>query len=113
MADMSRTPYAIALLLVVGIIALRFLRPANARSSNWLPIAAFVAGPIIALGYFAADIFFLSRDYLTANDYIQSLIPILIIGLIGGAIGSISFWIGGKLKPAVRKTKPEHLDSTG
>jgi len=113
MADMSRTPYVIALLIVVGIVALHFLRPANARPSNWLPIAAFVAGPIIALGYFVADVFLVSRDYLTASDYIQSLIPMLIIGFIGGGIGSVSFWIGGKLAPAVEKTKPDHLDSTG
>ena len=115
MADMSRTPYAIAVLLVVGILALRILRPVNANSGIWLPIAAFVAGPIIALGYFAADVYLVSRDYLTADDYIQSLIPILIIGFIGGAIGSIAFWIGDELnlKPTAGPTKPDHLDSSG
>ncbi|MDB4370981.1 hypothetical protein N9Z44_02655 [Mariniblastus sp.] len=97
MADMSRTPYAIAALLVLGIVALRFLRPANSESGLWLPVAAFLAGPILALGYFAADVFLVSRNYLTTDDYIQSLIPILIIGFIGGSIGSISLWIGDKL----------------
>ena len=98
MADMSRTPYAIAALLVLGIVALRFLRPANSESGLWLPVAAFLAGPILALGYFATDVFLVSRDYyLTTDDYIQSLIPILIIGFIGGSIGSISLWIGDKL----------------
>ncbi|WP_417397877.1 hypothetical protein [Gimesia chilikensis] len=98
MADMSHTPYAIAVLLLIGIIALCFLRPANSKSGIWLPVSAFLAGPIIAIGYFAADVFLVSGDYLTTDDYIQSLIPILIIGLIGGAIGSISFWIGDKLR---------------
>ena len=97
MVDMGRTPYAIAALLAVGIIALRFLRPANSESRLWLPVAAFLAGPVLALGYFAAYIFFISRDsYLTTGEYIRSLVSILIIGFFGGTIGSISRWIGEK-----------------
>lgn len=97
MADMSRVPYEIAALLAVGIIALRFLRPANSESRLWLPVAAFLAGPVLALGYFVADVFFISRDsYLTTGEYIGSLVSILIIGFFGGTVGSISLWIGEK-----------------
>ena len=99
MADMGRTPYAIAAVCAVGIIALGFLRPANSKSRLWLPVAAFLTGPVLAIGYFAADVFYISRDsYLTTDDYIHSLVSILIIGFVGGGIGSISLWIGDKLK---------------
>ena len=97
MADMSRTPYAIATLLVIGFVILRLIRPADSTSRNWIPIVAFVSGPIIALGYFAADIFLVSRDYITFDDYIESMIPILIIGIVGGTIGAIWFWLGNRI----------------
>jgi len=54
LADMSRVPYAIVVLLVVGIAILRRVRPAAAGSPSriWLPIAAFIAGPSVAFLYF-------------------------------------------------------------
>lgn len=112
MTDMSHAPYAIAVLLVVGILALRLLRPVNSEPGLWLPVAAFLAGPILGLGYFAADVFLISHDYLTADDYIQSLIPVLIIGFVGGAIGSISLWIGDKLNlhSTTSGSKQDRLD---
>lgn len=108
MADMSRTPYAIAVLLVVGILVLRLLRPTNSKSRIWLPVAAFVAGPIIALGYFVADLFLVAPDhYLTTDDYIQTLIPVLIIGFVGGTIGSSCLWIGDNV---LRKMDSDRID---
>ena len=114
MADMSGTPYAITALILCGILMLRFLRPAKSKSRTWLPLAALLAGPMIAIAYFAADVFIVSRNYFTTNDYIQSLIPILIIGLAGGAIGSFSFWVGEKLmpKPSIDASKKKNLDSS-
>ena len=99
MADMSGVPYAIAVLLVVGVVVLRRMRPAAAHSRTrvWLPIAAFVAGPIVAFLYFLADVFLISRDYITAEDYTQMLISLMILGLFGGVIGAIGLWIGDRI----------------
>ena len=93
MADMSGTPYAVAVVLVIGIIVLRSLSPKEARSRMWLPITAFLAGPIIALWLLILDIFIISRDYITAGDYLQSFVPILAIGLMAGAIGFVGLWV--------------------
>ena len=99
MADMSGVPFAIAVLFVVGVVVLRRMRPAAAHSRTrvWLPIAAFVAGPIVAFLYFLADVFLISRDYITAEDYTQMLISLMILGLFGGVIGAIGFWIGDRI----------------
>jgi hypothetical protein len=66
MADMSRTPYAIAVVLVIGVILLRLLGPKETRSRMWLLITAFLAGPLIALCLLLLDIFVISRDYMRA-----------------------------------------------
>ena len=103
MADMSGVPYAIAVLLVVGVVVLRRMRPAAAHSRTrvWLPIAAFVAGPIVAFLYFLADVFLISRDYITAEDYTQMLISLMILGLFGGVIGAIGLGLETESQLAV------------
>jgi len=101
MADMSRVPYAIVVLLVVGAVILRRVRPAAAdsRSRIWLPITAFIAGPLVAFLYFLADVFVISRDYITLGDYTQMFFSLMILGLFGGVIGAIGLWIGDHFPP--------------
>ena len=99
MADMSGVPYAVAILLVVGVVILRRLRPpaADSRSRVWLPIAALIAGPFVAILYFLADVFIISRDYITAGDYLQMLTSLLILGVFGGVVGAVVLWIGDRI----------------
>ena len=99
MADMSGVPYAVAILLVVGVVILRRMRPpaADSRSRVWLPIAALIAGPFVAFLYFLADVFIISRDYITAGDYSQMLNSLLILGVFGGVVGAVGLWIGDRI----------------
>ncbi len=102
---MSRVPYAIVVLLVVGIAILRRVRPAAAGSPSriWLPIAAFIAGPSVAFLYFFAHVIFDSGAYITFEEYTQMFSSLMILGLFGGTIGAIGLWIGDRFPlPRIR-----------
>jgi hypothetical protein len=95
MADMRGNFVAVAVLLAIGIAVLRLVNPAAGDSTprRWLVGAAFVCGPISALVFFIADVFWVSPyDYIVSQDYIDSIVPILIIGFIGGALGAAAIW---------------------
>lgn len=97
MVDLRGMFIAVVVLLVLGIIVLRSVSPvANTTGPRWWLVAiAFVCGPASALAWFAADVFWRSPgDYLVASDYYEPLIPIMIIGIIGGTIGAIAIWVG-------------------
>ena len=97
MADMRGNLVAVAVFLVFGVIVLRLVSPVAETSAPrwWLVATAFVCGPAAALAWFVADILWISpHDYLVPKDYADSLLPILIIGTIGGTIGSAAIWVG-------------------
>jgi len=97
MADMHGNLVAVAVLLVLGVVLLRLVSPVAEASTprRWLVATAFVGGPAAALSWFFADILWISpHDYLAPKDYADSLLPILIIGIIGGTIGSAAIWLG-------------------
>ena len=58
MIDMRGNLIAAAILLVVGVVVFRLVRPPNAVSTSrrWLPIVAFVSGPTIAFLWTIADV---------------------------------------------------------
>jgi hypothetical protein len=107
MADMRGNVVAVAVLLAIGIAVLRLVNPAAGDSTprRWLIVAAFVCGPISALVFFIADVFWVSPYdyYIVAQDYIDSIVPILIIGLIGGALGATAIWATECMSPRWRR----------
>ncbi|MDB4640572.1 hypothetical protein OAF56_02960 [Pirellulaceae bacterium] len=60
-----------AILLVLGVVVLRFLRPTSATSGSrrWLPIAAFVAGPLVAFLWSLAEDFCFSPTFTSVFQY--------------------------------------------
>ncbi len=96
MADMRGNLVAVAVLLALGVVVLRIVKPASETSKPrwWLVRAAFVCGPAAALTWLVADILWISpHDYLVIGDYAESLLQILIIGFIGGALGAAAIWL--------------------
>ena len=97
MADMRGNLVAAAILLIAGVILMRTLRPSDTspQRQRWVPIVAFLCGPILAFLYFVADVAWLSHGiYIDRSDYFETLWRVLVIGVIGGAIGAFAIWIG-------------------
>ena len=100
MVDMRGNLVAAAILLIVGVILIRRLRPSDfsPRRNRWVPIVAFLCGPTLALLYFVVDVAWLSRGmYIDRSDYHATLWRVLVIGVIGGAIGAFALWIGSRI----------------
>ena len=99
MTDMRGNLIAAAILLVVGVVVFRLVRPPNAVSTSrrWLPIVAFVSGPTITFFWTIADVLWIQPgSYLNFAEYLETLVPVLIIGVIGGAVGAFVFWVGDR-----------------
>ncbi|MFN0055163.1 MAG: hypothetical protein ACKV0T_23565 [Planctomycetales bacterium] len=91
MVDMRGNLVAVALLIVLAVVVLHWIKPASETSKPrwWLAVAAFGCGPAVTLAWFVADVLWISpRGYLMPGDYTEALAPILIIGFIGGALGA-------------------------
>tara|TARA_R110002049_G_scaffold305056_3_gene501132 strand:+ start:85541 stop:85885 length:345 start_codon:yes stop_codon:yes gene_type:complete len=99
MVDMRGNLIAAAILLVVGVLVFRLVRPPDAASTSrrWLPIVAFVSGPVIAFLWTIADVLRMQPGtYLNFAEYIETLVPVLIIGVICGGVGAFAFWVGDR-----------------
>lgn len=95
MIDMRGNSIAAAILLVVGVVVFRLVRPPSATTSSrrWLPIVAFITGPAVAFLWTIADVLWIQPgSYLNFAEYLPTLTPVLIIGVIGGAVGALAFW---------------------
>ena len=94
----SLLPAALIAILLIGAAImwrLRTLRRAGqSRPFVGLPLAALLAGPALAMLYLAIDVRF--SDYLIWADVPEMLLPMLFIGLVGGALGSGVIWLLGK-----------------
>ncbi|TWU26681.1 hypothetical protein Pla52o_05340 [Novipirellula galeiformis] len=98
--DMRGNLIAAAILLVIGVVVLRLVRPPSATTGSrlWLPIVAFIAGPLVAFLWTIADVLWIQPGtYLNFAEYIETLIPVLKIGVIGGVVGAAVFWVGDRL----------------
>ena len=87
----------VALLLLVATIALQWRalrRAGKTRPFVGLPLAAFLAGPALALAWIAIDVQF--GDYLIWADVPEMLPSLLFIGLVAGALVSGAIWLQGK-----------------
>lgn len=86
--------------LAVGVVLLRSLTLAHrsSKSPNWIPFVAFIAGPIIAVGWVALDVLFNAPSYRIAwLDLREVLLPVLAVGTFAGIVASCAFAV------AVRK----------
>jgi hypothetical protein len=80
------------LLLAAGALVLRAVRPKSATGTfrRWLPIAAFICGPLWAIGYSLADAFWICpENYVLPGDYVVTFVHLIAIGLFGGTVGAI------------------------
>ncbi len=60
-----------------------------------MPLVAFLAGPGTSLLWIAADYLWIQPyNYLRVDDAIHTVTPVLIIGVIVGVVGALSFGIG-------------------
>ena len=108
MVDMRGNFVDAAILLVIGVVILGWFHSQTGTPTprRWVPVAAFCSGPASALAWFLADALWISpHNYLLANDYVESLLPILTIGLIGGTIGSAAFWLAEQLYYCMARTR--------
>ena len=95
--DMRGNLIAAAALLVIGAVVLRLVRPTSASTGprRWLPIVAFLAGPLVAFLWSFADVVWLHPDaYLTFAEYFETLIRVLILGMLVGTAGAAALWVG-------------------
>ena len=97
--DMRGNLFAAAVLLLIGVVVLRLVRPpsANTGSGRWLPIVTFVAGPLVAFLWTIADVLWIQPgSYHSFSEYLETLCPVLAIGVIGGAVGATVLWVGDR-----------------
>jgi hypothetical protein len=100
MIDMRSNLIAAAVVLVVGVMVFRFVRSSEAESTsrNWLPMVAFFTGPLVGFLWTVADVLWIQPySYLNFAEYIDTLVPVLIVGVIGGSVGAFAFWVGDRL----------------
>jgi hypothetical protein len=88
MVDMRGNFVAIGLVLLVGGVVLRFAR--SKKGACWqLPVAAFVAGPIWAIGWFLAELCSpYSGGYVSYSEFVETFVPVVTVGIIGGVVGA-------------------------
>lgn len=103
LADMRPQIAAAAVVLVLGVTLIGSLQSpaAPSRDRIGIPVVAFLCGPMTAILWFAADVFWISPEsYLYLSDYLETLLPVVVIGLAGGSVGAAAFlaglWIGAR-----------------
>ncbi|WP_372716342.1 hypothetical protein [Novipirellula sp.] len=98
--DMRGNLIAAAIVLVIGVVVFRLVRPPSATTSSrrWLPMVAFVSGPIVAFLSTIADVLWIQPEmYLDFAEYLETWTRVLFIGVIGGAVGAFAFWVGDRI----------------
>ena len=91
------TVILIALACAVALLSRRKGEDGN-KSRWWIPLASLVAGPVIAFGFWAADVFVLHPDmYPTPfqGDAMATLSRVMIVGTFVGVVVSVIFALGG------------------
>ncbi len=93
MTDMRGNFVAAGIVLLVGGVLLRLAR-SKKGARWWLPVAAFVSGPLWAIGWFIADLCSpYSEGYVSFSDFAETFVPVVTVGVIGGAVGAAVFAI--------------------
>ncbi len=99
LSDMRSNIACAAAVLVIGILLLRRAnRPMQtARPRRWILWTAFASGPAMAMAYFIADVMWIvPNSYIHWQDYIETAVPVGIIGIscgliVGATIGGIDY----------------------
>ena len=88
-----------SLVLAVGVVLLRSLssdRPTS-LSRNWISLVAFIAGPMVSVGWLAIDVLFTAPNYRIAwLDFLETYLPVLVVGTFAGAVASLAFMATGR-----------------
>lgn len=93
MVDMRGNFVAAGIVLLVGGVLLCLAR-SRKGARWWLPVAAFVSGPLWAIAWFIADLCFpYSEGYVSLSDFAGTFVPVVTVGVIGGGVGAAVFAI--------------------
>ena len=94
--DMRSNLAVATVILIVGacvVVLLSRRKAGNGKKSRrWIPLASLVAGPVLAVGFWAADVFvFNPAMYPTAfqGDALATLLRIVIMGTLVGVVVSV------------------------
>ena len=101
MLDMRGPCLAAVVLLAVGVVVLRVARPRgdNQASRWWLPLVAFLCGPLAVIGWFLVDVFLVAPySYVTTSDLTETFVPFMAIGVISGTLGAIVLGIADRIR---------------
>ncbi|MBA3482555.1 MAG: hypothetical protein H0T51_12140 [Pirellulales bacterium] len=95
--SVSLLPVCLVALAVVGMAIFWRLwashRNGQGRRFRWLSFAAVLIGPALAMAYLAIDVRF--GGYLIWADVPELLLPMLLIGLVAGALVGGMLWLLG------------------
>ena len=112
--DMRPNLAVATVILMVGacvVVLLSRRKPGNGnRSSSWIPLASLVAGPVLAVGFWAAEVFVLNRDmYPTAfqGDAMATFSRVMIIGTFVGVVVSVVLAIVLSARSRSRNVPPK------
>lgn len=107
--DMRPNLAVATVILIVGacvVVALSRRKDGNGNKSRWwIPLASLVAGPLIAFGLWAADVFLFNPDmYPTAfeGDALATLSRTMISGSFVGVVASVVFAVALKARRCSR-----------
>ena len=96
--DMRPNLAVATVILIVGacvVVLLSHRKDGDGNKSRWwIPLASLVAGPLLAFGYWAADVFLLNPGmYPSAfqGDALATLWRLIALGTIVGVVASIAF----------------------
>ncbi len=110
--DMRPNLAVATVILIVGACVVVLLSRRKDGSGNksrwWIPLASLVAGPVIAFGFWAADVFLFNPDmYPSAfqGDAMATLSRVMVIGTFVGVASSIVFAVALNARRSRSETK--------
>lgn len=104
-SEMRGSFIACVILLITGVVVLRLLRRpsaangSRAATSGFAAMISFVAGPLIALLWSVAEVFWLQPGfYHSFSEYLETLLRFVVLGITCGAVGAAIILLGDRLK---------------
>lgn len=78
---------------LAGAVLVRSMKPPSSATARhlWLPAIAFVAGPLLTVGWVVLDIYCVS-EFTHPDDVRPLIVAATFIGVVAGTIGAAVFW---------------------